>query len=126
MRSLRAALPRIRQINRCELYLPAAGDLDRYPRLRPALTNPIRWELIERNYDLMLRYATAIRQGTPSTEAILRRFNSDVTHPAYAAMLETGRAQRTLFIALMWNLGPRSSRCSLPRGRLSGPEIGGL
>jgi len=47
----------------------------------------------------MLRYATAIRQGTASTEAILRRFNSDVTHPAYAAMLETGRAQRTLFIA---------------------------
>ena len=49
MRSLRAALSRIRQINRCELYLPAAGDLDRYPRLRPALTNPIRWELIEWN-----------------------------------------------------------------------------
>ena len=92
-------LPRIKQINRCRLYLPAAGDLDRYPRLRPALTNPIRWGLIEQNYDLMLRYATAIRQGTAATEAILRRFNADVTHPAYAAMLETGRAQRTLFIA---------------------------
>ena len=92
-------LPRIKQINRCRLYLPAADDLDRYPRLRPALTNPIRWGLIEQNYDLMLRYATAIRQGTASTEAILRRFNADVTHPAYAAMLETGRAQRTLFIA---------------------------
>jgi hypothetical protein len=32
-------LPRIKQINHCKLYLPAAGDLDRYPRLRPALTN---------------------------------------------------------------------------------------
>jgi TnpA family transposase len=47
-------LPRIKQINRCKLYLPAAGDLDRYPRLRPALTNPIRWELIEQQYDLMM------------------------------------------------------------------------
>ena len=47
----------------------------------------------------MVKYATAIRLGTASTEAILRRFNSDVTHPAYGAMLEVGRAQRTIFIA---------------------------
>ena len=77
---------------------PAAGDLDRYPRLRPALTNPIRWELIE-----TVRPDDEVRHGHPagtaSTEAILRRFNSDVTHPAYAAMLEVGRAQRTIFIA---------------------------
>ena len=92
-------LPRIKQINRCKLYLPTAGDLDRYPRLRPALTSPIRWELIEQQYDLMMKYATAIRLGTASTEAILRRFSSDVTHPAYAAKLEVGRAQRTIFIA---------------------------
>jgi len=39
----------------------------------------------------MIKYATAIRLGTASTEAILRRFTKDVTHPAYAAMLETGR-----------------------------------
>jgi len=92
-------LPRIKQVNHCKLCLPATGDLDCYPRLRPALTNPIRWELIEQNYDLMMKYATAIRLGTASTEAILRRFNSDVTHPACAAMLEVGRAQRTIFIA---------------------------
>lgn len=92
-------LPRIKMINRCKLYLPDRGDLDNYPRLRPALTNPIRWELIENNYDLMMKYATAIRLGTASTEAILRRFNTEVTHPAYAAMLEVGRAQRTIFIA---------------------------
>jgi hypothetical protein len=42
----------------------------------------------------MIKYATAIRLGTASTEAILRRFTRDVTHPAYAAMLELGRAQR--------------------------------
>jgi TnpA family transposase len=29
----------------------------------------------------------------------LRRFTRDVTHPAYAAMLELGRAQRTIFLA---------------------------
>src|SRR5260370_41764338 len=34
-------LPRIKQINRRKLYLPGPGDLELYPRLRPALTNPI-------------------------------------------------------------------------------------
>ena len=37
-------LPRIKQINPCKLYLLAAGELDRYPRLRPAMTNPITGE----------------------------------------------------------------------------------
>ncbi len=47
----------------------------------------------------MIKYATAIRQGTASTEAILRRFTRSASHPTYQAMLEVGRAQRTIFIA---------------------------
>jgi len=46
-----------------------------------------------------MKYATAIRLRTASTEALLRRFTSETTHPAYAAMLETGRAQRSIFLA---------------------------
>jgi hypothetical protein len=45
----------------------------------------------------MIKYATAIRTGT---EAILRRFTkANAVHPAYQAMAETGRAQRTIFLA---------------------------
>jgi TnpA family transposase len=47
---------------------------------------------------MMMRYATAIRTGTASTEAILRRFTRNASHPAYAAMLEVGRAQKTIFV----------------------------
>src|SRR6266568_2558777 len=47
----------------------------------------------------MMKYATAIRLRTASTEALLRRFTSETTHPAYAAMLEVGRAQRAIFLA---------------------------
>ncbi len=47
----------------------------------------------------MIKYATAIRQGTASTEAILRRFTRSASHPTYQAMLEVGRAQRTIFVA---------------------------
>ncbi|MEU3785457.1 Tn3 family transposase [Streptomyces sp900129855] len=45
------------------------------------------------------RDATAIRTRTASTEAILRRFTRNASHPTYAAMLEVGRAQKTIFVA---------------------------
>ncbi|MEU9197853.1 Tn3 family transposase, partial [Streptomyces hundungensis] len=47
----------------------------------------------------MIKYATAIRIRTASTEAILRRFTRNASHPTYAAMLEVGRAQKTVFVA---------------------------
>ena len=81
------------------LYRPAAGDPGAYPRLAPALTRPIRWDIIAANYDQVIRYATAIREGTASTEAVLSRFTRSATHPAYQAMLEIGRAQKTVFVA---------------------------
>ena len=92
-------LPRIKRINKVRLYRPSTGEPDAYPALAPAMTRPIRWDVIEQNYDQMIKYATAIRQGTASTEAILRRFTRSASHPAYQAMLEVGRAQRTIFAA---------------------------
>lgn len=56
-------------------------------------------DIIADNYDQVIRYATAIREGTASTEAVLSRFTRSATHPAYQAMLEIGRAQRTVFVA---------------------------
>jgi TnpA family transposase len=47
----------------------------------------------------MIKYATAIRTGTASMEAILRRFTRAASHPTYQAMLEVGRAQKTVFVA---------------------------
>jgi TnpA family transposase len=90
-------LPRIKRINRIKLYVPAGGAREVYPLLGPALTRPIRWDLIAQQYDQMIKYATAIRTGTASTEAILRRFTRNASHPTYTAMLEVGRAQRTIF-----------------------------
>ena len=92
-------LPRIKRINKVRLYRPAAGEPGAYPRLAPALTRPVRWDIIADNYDQVIRYATAIREGTASTEAVLSRFTRSATHPAYQAMLEIGRAQRTVFVA---------------------------
>jgi len=92
-------LPRIKRINTVKLYRPVPGDPDAYPHLAPALTRPIRFDLSAQQYDQMIKYATAIRAGTATTEAILRRFTRNASHPTYAAMLEVGRAQKTIFCA---------------------------
>ncbi|WP_329408169.1 transposase [Nocardia vinacea] len=63
------------------------------------MTRPIRWELIAQQYDQMMKYATAIRTGTASTEAILRRFmKANAAHPTYQAMIELGGVQKTIFL----------------------------
>jgi TnpA family transposase len=94
-------LPRIKRINKVRLYRPAAGEPGAYPRLAPAMVGrSIRWDLIAEQYDQMIKYATAIRAGTASTEAILRRFaKTNAMHPVYQAMIEVGRAQKTIFLA---------------------------
>ncbi len=104
-------LPRIKRINMVKLYRPAAGEPDAYPRLAPALTRPIRWDVIGEQYDQMIKYATAIRSGTASTEAILRRFTkANAIHPTYQAMIELGRAQKTLFVSVTCGTGTCSAR----------------
>lgn len=94
-------LPRIKRSNTVRLYRPAAGEAGAYPALAPAMVNrAIRWELVAQQYDQMIKYATAIRTGTASTEAILRRFaKTNAMHPTYQAIIEVGRAQKTLFVA---------------------------
>ncbi|MCY0932132.1 Tn3 family transposase [Streptomyces sp. H27-H1] len=92
-------LPRIKQINKVKLYRPGREDEDSHERLADATTRPIRWDVIENNYDQLIKYATAIRVGTASTEAILRRFTRTASHPVYQAMLEVGKAQKTIFVA---------------------------
>lgn len=48
----------------------------------------------------MIKYATVIRSGTASSEAILRRFTkANSIHPTYQAMIELGRAQKTILVA---------------------------
>ena len=64
------------------------------------LSRPIDWELIRRQYDETVKYATALRLGTAEAEAILRRFTRENTQqPTYKALPELAKAVKTAFLA---------------------------
>ena len=92
-------LPRLKAIHAQKLYRPEPGKADAYKNLQLILTRPIDGELIRQQYDQMIKYTTALRQGTAETEAILRRFTrQNVQHPTYKALAELGKAIKTLFL----------------------------
>jgi TnpA family transposase len=47
----------------------------------------------------IVKAAVALKDGTATAEAILRRFNSyNLTHPTYKALAELAEAEKTIFL----------------------------
>ena len=92
-------MPRLKRIGAQRLYFPETGNKTAYENLEPVLSRAIDWDLIRRQYDQLIKYATALRLGTAETEVILRRFNrTEIKHPTYQALAELGRAVKTIFL----------------------------
>jgi hypothetical protein len=92
-------LPRLKNLKKQRLYRPEKGEPDRYANLQVLLTRPINWEIIEQQYDELIKFTTALRLGTADAESILRRFTKhNVQHPTYKALCEVGKALKTAFL----------------------------
>jgi TnpA family transposase len=92
-------MPRLKRIKYERLYLPEKGTAGDYPNLMGTFARPIRWDLIEQQYDEMVKSTVAVKRGTATSEAILKRYNSyNVTHPTYKAFAEVGKAEKTIFL----------------------------
>ena len=94
-----ALLPRLKNLKKQRLYRPEKGESEKYANLQPILTRPINWEIIGRQYDELIKFATALRLGVADAESILRRFTkNNVQHPTYKALCELGKALKTMFL----------------------------
>ena len=54
---------------------PEKRIADDYPNLAGAFARPIRSDLIEQQYDEMVKAAVALKGDTATAEAVLKRYN---------------------------------------------------
>ena len=92
-------MPRLKGIHRQKLYRSGTRQLEAYPNLQSIISRPIKWPLVHKQYDDMIRYASSLLFGTADAESILQRFTrSNLQHPTYQAFVELGRAVKTIFL----------------------------
>lgn len=92
-------LPRFKNIHTQKLYVADKEDLAKYPNLSLILARSINWDLIEAQYEQIIKYTVALKLGTANAEAIMKRFTRDnLQHPTYKALSELGKAIKTIFL----------------------------
>jgi TnpA family transposase len=92
-------MPRLKNIASQKLYRPWNSTDELYPNLTAIMSKAINWELITQQYEEMIKYTTALKEGIADPESILRRFTrSNIQHPTYKALMELGKAVKTIFL----------------------------
>ena len=92
-------MPRLKPIHSQHLALVEAGTQENYPHLKEALGKAINWEAIRQQYDMLVKYTSALKTGTADADALLRRFTrSNLQHPTYQALHELDRVIKTIFL----------------------------
>ncbi|HAU0368096.1 TPA: Tn3 family transposase [Legionella pneumophila] len=92
-------LPRFKNIHSQSLYVANKEDVNKYSHLTSVISRAINWEIIEAQYDQIVKYTVALKLGTANAEAILKRFTrGNLQHPVYKALSELGKAIKTIFL----------------------------
>lgn len=92
-------MPRLANLNKQKLSQCDLGDFNKYKNLKAVLTDTINWQLIQEQYNQMVKYSAAMKEGYAEPESILRRFTrNNLKHPTYLALSQLGKAIKTIFI----------------------------
>jgi TnpA family transposase len=92
-------MPRLKRIKNERLYLPDTGMANEFPHLAGILTRPIQWDIMNQQYDEMMKATVAMKYGDATADAILKRYSSiNYQHPTYKALLELGKVEKTIFL----------------------------
>jgi TnpA family transposase len=90
-------MPRIRNWKDLTLYRPS--ETKKYKHIDELFTNTIDWDLIEDNFDSMLRVALSIKEGKITPSTILKKLGTySRKNKLYLAFRELGRAIRTIYL----------------------------
>ena len=91
--------PRLKAINKQKLYYANPGDKDDYSNITEILKGSINWQLIEENYDEIVKHIVALKLGVVTPEVLIKRFSqNNYNHPVYKALVEIGKANKTIFL----------------------------
>jgi len=107
-----ALLPRLKNLKKQRLYRPEKGEPAKYANLEPILTRPINWEIIEQQYDELIKLATALRLGTADGSENTR---SPRAGSSPSSLRGTGGADLAASaLSLQGALRPPSAPCRAP------------
>lgn len=92
-------LPRLKNIHEQKLYRSGSANSEAYSNIESILSRPINWELIEKQYDQLIKYTAALKLGTADAESIMKRFTkNNLQHSVYKALSELGKAIKSIFL----------------------------
>lgn len=91
-------MPRMKGVNRQKLFRAEPGQV--LPNLEKVMASgAIDWDLIEQQFDTMVKHAVALKLRITDADSLLRRFTKkNAQHPAYKAFAELGKAIKTIFL----------------------------
>lgn len=90
-------LPRYKTIGNQKLYLPY--DEYEISNIKEITTRSINWQLINNQYDEMVKYAVSLQIGSSTADTVIRRFaRTNYQHPTFKAFMELGKAVKTIFL----------------------------
>lgn len=100
--------PRIRDLFKLKLF--SIGPIDDFGHVNSLIKDRIDTQLIEDNWDEILRAAASIRHGTTSASLLMRKLASYPKQNQLAkALAEMGKIERTIFL-LQWLQDPKMRR----------------